>query len=241
MAANSLLIGGPVWKRNWILPTWFEHVEAAAERAEVTPSYLFITDKSLDPHSVAVIEDEAFRRDRDFEVIHFPQGDRPDRRDWPVKGRKETMVALRNLLLARVREIGPDFFLSLDSDILLHPDAISSLMQDAARFDAIGGKCFMTVTGTNYPSCARVNEHGLLHEREDAEGSAFPMQVIMAIKLMRSTAYNIDYVYHPKGEDVGWSLECEKAGLKLGWDCKVCSKHVMGEQWFGKFDDRCGF
>lgn len=237
---TPLIIGCPVWKREWIMPAWFEHVERAAQNAAVVPHYVFVTDQYKDT-TVGVLMDEASRRHRNVDIVHFEQADREDKRDWPRKGRLELMVDLRNALLARVREYEPGFFLSLDSDILLHPDAISSMLEETHRFDAVGGKCYMGHVGTRLPSCANLDVNGGMKNRSDADGAAYPKHVIMAIKLMLPQAYRIDYEYSSKGEDIGWSIAARRAGLSLGWDAKVCSKHVMTREQLTKIDPRCGF
>jgi len=240
-----LLVGCPVWRREWVLPTWFEHVEEACHRAAVEPQYLFVTDPSLDP-SVEVIAEEAHMRKRHFQIITVEERDRPDRRQW-TEARLRHMVDVRNALLRGVREAEPGFFLSVDSDILLHPQAVASMVEETGRFDAVGGKVYLSKAGTKAPSCGMLDVNGQMKIRHDLEGHAAPVHVIMAIKLMGPTAYAIDYEYHHKGEDIGWSIACRRARLKLGWDAKVCSKHIFrqfddaGRPALSLVDRRCGF
>lgn len=238
MSDSVLMVGAPVWKREWIMPRWFEHVEQACLNAAVVPHYVFVTDTFKDDTTLTVMQ-EAGRRRRNHDVVHFEQKDRTDRRDWSPK-RYGVMADLRNALLGRVREYNPGFFLSVDSDILLHPDAITSMLEETHRFDAVGGKCYMG-PGRKLPNCGNVDVNGSLKNRTDADGAAFKTSVIMALKLMQPAAYNVDYTPHHKGEDIGWSLACRAAGLSLGWDAKVCSKHVMKREQLDRVDRRCGY
>jgi hypothetical protein len=115
------------------------------------------------------------------------------------------------------------------------------LMDDmeADPWDAIGSRCYMTTTGRNWPSWGRLSPRGHL-QRYDAEGY-FPVDVIMAIKLMRPAAYQIDYQSHAQGEDIGWCLACHRAGLRLAWDGRVASKHVLQPHLLHRLDPRVGY
>ena len=226
-------MGCPIAHRAWILPRWFDHVEAACSLAGLEPTYVFVAD-SDDP-CVTI----ARKRARRLVMVHSPsptKGD--DTRRWDPE-RYAEMVRLRNLLLQAVRLGEPDVFLSLDSDILLHPWALDSMLESLERFDAVGGKCFMTKTATNVPSWARLGREGQL-QRMDADG-VFDVDVIMAVKLMSPVAYLVDYVTDVQGEDTGWSKACRAAGVKLGWDGRVTSKHVMEPWMLDRVDERVGF
>jgi hypothetical protein len=142
--------------------------------------------------------------------------------------------------LKMVRELEPTLFLSLDSDIFLHRDALKMLVEGVPRFSAVGGKAYMTPTSTMFPSFMNFPRQGAI-ERYDHASGPVPVDVIMACKLMTSAAYNIDYVYHDQGEDIGWSLACKAAGLQLGWDGRVTNKHAMAPEMVSIIDERVGF
>jgi hypothetical protein len=228
----KLVIGCPVARRDWILPWWFDHVERACTDASVEPpTYVFVLPRD-DP-----CRETIEKRASLYVMLEAPS--RPnDRRDWRPK-RYQEMVELRNDLLFTVRMIEPDAFLSLDSDILLAPTAITELLAELGNFDAVGGKCFMTPSGRMCPSYANMGRDSQL-VRRDAVG-CFEVDVIMAIKLMNPTAYNVDYQFHMQGEDIGWSLAARQAGLHLGWTGRVCSKHVLDPSMLNQTDVRCGF
>jgi hypothetical protein len=48
----------------------------------------------------------------------------------------------------------------------------------------------------------------------------------------------VDYEFSAQGEDIGWSLACERAGLKFAWDNRFVSKHVMAPEHLGRIDPR---
>lgn len=227
----NLLIGCPVSHREWILPTWFSHINRAAEVAGVEPRFVFVCHPQ-DPSWDCVTFDAP-----DAVMIPAACHRGNDHRRWNPQ-RYQEMVDLRNLLLGAVRLQEPDLFLSIDSDILLHPDQLKFMIECLDRFDAVGGRCYMTSTGTRFPSWGRLNRGNL--QRYDAEGT-FPVDVIMALKLMTPAAYRVNYGFHLQGEDIGWSLNATEAGVRLGWDGRVIAKHVLAPHLLTPIDPRVGF
>jgi hypothetical protein len=90
-----------------------------------------------------------------------------------------------------------------------------------------------------------INAHG--QYRPDENG-VIPVDVIMAIKLLTPQALAVNYIFDQDGEDVGWSRAATAQGLKLAFDGRVCSRHVMhqrdrdtGKLWSEIIDPRCGY
>lgn len=227
-----LLVGCPVAHRDWVLPKWFDHVEGACAVAGVEPEFVFVCDRR-DP-SWACIEILA----PEATLVSCVTTAGGDVRRWGPR-RYAEMVVLRNELLGVVRDEKPDAFLSLDSDILVHPMQVEYLLNALHRFDAVGGRCYMTPQGVRFPSYAMLSRSGGL-QRRDVEG-VFPVDVIMAIKLMGPAAYEVNYRADPQGEDVGWSKACRERGLTLGWDGRLAAKHVMGPHMLDPVDPRVGY
>jgi hypothetical protein len=227
----NLLIGGPVSCRGWILPKWLEHTEAAARVAGIEPKYLIAADSNDD--CWPALESVNNRLTRAY--LNDPRDE--DVRDWLVP-RLERMVVLRNQVLARVRKLRPDVFLSLDSDILLHPDSIKNLLETLQDYDVVGGYAYLG-PGTHLPTWANLVEGEL--ERDELVGYVGDVGVVMAIKAMKPTAYAIDYRYHQKGEDPGICEAWVDAGLRIGLDSRVVNKHVMERWQLPLVDERCGY
>lgn len=235
---QQIAIGCPLWHREWLIERWWCYVEAACMAADVEPRYAFLIDQR-DTEDLRLVNKLALHYGRTMDcVIVDEKQDREDERVWNAR-RYEHMVWVRNQLLDLVRRIGADYFLSLDSDILLHQEALRSLLENIDGFDAMGGRCYMTSHGNIAPSYAlHAGWGGLL--RPD-ETNVLPVDVIMGIKLMRPSAYNINYEFHPYGEDIGWSINCTSKGLKLGWDGTYLSKHVVERWMLEQVDPRVGW
>ncbi len=229
---TSVLMGCPVNNRRWILGDWFRYAIASAEKADVDLSFAFVVPEGSD--DLDVINEFT---DHERHLVLSQEGPSLERR-WNAP-EYFRMVDLRNQLLNVARSVEPDFLLSVDSDILLHEDAISSLIETYESQDciAVGGKCYLDFSTVFFPSYAKWT--GQTYSRKDFFGVA-KVDVLMAIKLMSPVAYNVDYVFHSQGEDFGWSKEAQKCGA-LVWDGRIANKHVMRERDRGKVDKRCGF
>lgn len=228
----DLVIGCPVKDRAWILPEWFKFAKRAAENTGMKTKFLFVVDPRSS-NDIKVIEEMTIPSNVD--LIFIEDDVLEYKRNWKIS-RYEHMVYLRNTLLDGVRSIAPDFFLSLDTDILIHPKLINNFMENIHRFNAIGGKAHLMSTGLNHPSYANFNSRNNL-VRKDFEGVA-RVDVIMAVKFMSPSAYNIDYSAHKLGEDIGWSNNCRTQGLTLGFDGRLANLHVMNKKSFGRNDKR---
>lgn len=177
------------------------------------------------------------------EILDSKEPQRNDVRVWN-SSRFEHMASLRNRVLSVIREVQPDWFWSLDSDIEPREDALAIALEDnAARsepFSAVGMRCLMEAWPGRTPSYGFFRGEGLTG-RIDQEGF-FAVDCIMAAKLLSQPAYEVDY--RPGGtwgEDVGWSFACKEAGVTLGWDSRSVCKHVMDPLLLDKFDPRVGW
>lgn len=240
-----LMVGCPVLRREWIVHHWVDRVEKACAVADLTPNYVFVCDRR-DPTRGRLAHLLQNRHVTFVDVVDDVRENQPQH-SWGVPGKLERMVDVRNLLLEEVRRHAPDAFLSLDSDILVHPDSIANLAETLTgpeKFAAVGGKLFLA-PGLGCCSAADYSPtKGLLRRNYDWVAE---VGVIMAMKLMSHAAYNVDYEYERNGEDVGWSLACTRKGLRLGFDGRVTNKHVRdragdnGEDLITKPDWRCGY
>jgi hypothetical protein len=232
-----LVVGCPLRERDWIVHKWFEAVDASCEAAGVDHDYVVVGNRM--DQSVRTLARMCAGRGRDLTVLDTEEEDEYAEHRWDSRSRLERMASLRNELLSEVRQSAPDYFLSLDSDILVKGGTVSSLLEDIADergFAAVSPKAYMA-PGTGFPNYM-LRRGGW--SRRDADGF-FQVDVIMAAKLMSPEAYAVDYRYHHIGEDVGWSLACAEAWLRLGWDGRLLTKHVMRREALLRADRRVGF
>lgn len=234
----KVVVGCPVAGRLWVFPRWIDHTLRACEEAGVLPEFAFVLPYS-DGELVDVISEKL--EARDVSLVFTDEDPRRARRDWNDMRRLHQMVALRNQLLRRVRELQPELFWSLDSDMLARPDALNraiDCLQDPS-WGAVGMRTFMQPAGTAIASKANL-VNGRLVSREDVPWT-HEVDVIMGAKLLTPLAYETDYEFHPKGEDVGWSCAARRRGLRLAWCADANVKHVMEPKYLDEIDERVGF
>ena len=246
----SVIAGCPANGREWIIKQWVQYLAMAGREADVSLSlYLLAPETSVE--LTRAFTEACETHDVCPILVTQEEEPREDTRVWNIK-RYEVMAQLRNTMLETVRLMQPDYFLSIDSDILIGPGVLPKMISDLedSEFDAVGSKCYLAPgprqTGkdgrklichvVNY---ANMNSNGNLLRR-DQEGF-FPVDVLMAIKLMSPQAYNVDYETHRQGEDIGWSKAARAEGLKLGWDGRMVSKHCMKPEDLHRVDDRVGW
>lgn len=251
-----LVVGCPVSSRAWILPRWFYHVELAALTVsdDLKPEYAFVVSMNDAETIDAIDKFQQAVPDRPISTVYTDEPARKDVRMWN-EDRYQEMVGLRNLLLHAVRERNPDYFLSLDSDILLRPDSLDVALQEIGDADALGLHTYMDRParppagmqvqlgiGRHLASKADLKGQQLINRLHfETYEETHKVGVIMAAKLMKPSAYNIDYRWHLQGEDTGWSTACTEAGLKLVWCPKACAKHIFTPADLGREDYRVGF
>lgn len=240
-----VVIGAPVRRREWIAEKWLDHIAWATVDAGIHDDALklvFVSHPDDPTNDVLQKATTCYGLD----AIFVDDSERPEalERCWSPS-RLHTMVRVRNLLLEQVRDLQPDVFLSLDSDILLNKRAIRSML----RLLATGGRLrpaaashcvFLDRLSTRFPNYAMLTDRGNMR-REYVEGDLMGVHVIMAAKMMTPRAYNVDYEYDRRGEDIGWSLAARQQGLHLSWTGKVISKHCMEPGDEHKLDKRVGY
>lgn len=230
-----ILVGCPVYDRNWILPTWFEHVQGALEGQDF--EYVFALDYG-DVNTLALIDAHAAMDNRRYHLTYSFTPGMSGERNWHNPARLQYMTDLRNELLSAVRKQDPEYFLSLDSDILITKESFDGVLAAMDTYDAVAGKTFLG-KGSRVTNAASYSRSTGL-KRSPAEYLTH-VDVIMAYKLMNRRAYGIDYKYNHLGEDIGWSMSCRAEGLKLGFDGSVAVKHVMDQDDLDKIDKRVGY
>ena len=233
-----------MYKRSWILHHWIKSIISQSipindigfifeVSPDDTPTIQALEswkkfDKRIPYFEIKIRED----------IPHFEHEN--NGRQWSMS-KYLNMVSLRNSLLESVRKVEPEYYFSLDSDILLtNTNTIELLIAHIkSGADAVSPLMFMTPFGTMYPSVMdwRLDVPTKAFRKEKYElGHYFQSDVIMAAKMMSKDVYNnINYTLHEQGEDVGWSLECKRAGFKLYSASYIYAPHIMSEVMYESF------
>jgi hypothetical protein len=240
----KLLIGCPMYKRSWILPHW---IRCIVNQSLPIEDIGFVFEVS--PDDTETIQSLEAWKKYDNRIPYFNIKIRKDiphfqhennGRQWTLS-KYQNMVSLRNSLLTTVRDVSPEYYFSLDSDILLtNPNTLELLIAHIkSGADAVNPLMFMTPFGTMYPSVMTWREgmaRKAFRQEKYSLGTYFKSDVIMAAKMMNKKVYsNIDYSVHEQGEDVGWSWECKEAGYNLFCASYIYAPHIMSELMYGSF------
>jgi hypothetical protein len=242
---NDIVIGCPVANRAWVLPKWFEHVFDACNEAVLMPHFVFVVPPG-DRETKDVIRDSVARSSlRPYcEMLIDNTPPPPPVRRWN-RQRFEQMVVLRNQLLKRVRQIGPSYFWSLDSDMLCHYRALAEAREvlDTKDCSAVGMHAYMSMVGREHGSKRQLigEKSGNARVHDSELGNVYPADVVMASVLMGPKAYLVDYQMDLDGEDTGWAKACKAKGLRFMWAGNALCKHILEPEMLDREDWRVGF
>lgn len=237
-----ILIGGPVFAREWVLPVWFHSILNQSWPLDRI-GFIFQVAPS-DDVTINVLKEFAGNHPEircmdiavDTTVVHHTHDE--GSRTWTHDSYKK-MVSLRNAVLERVTVHDPDRFFSLDSDILLEdPSTLEALYQvtSSPAVDAVDVLSFMTPRDLNFPSVMswapgepvggtafRTNQYPY--------GTLFQSDIIMAAKMMTRPVYSqVRYQWHKQGEDLGWSTAATEKGFRLFCASYIYAPHIMSRQ-----------
>lgn len=160
--------------------------------------------------------------------------------------RYEPLARIRNELLSHVRELGCDYFFSVDSDLITPTDSLGRLLSHEK--DIVSGLVYNDLhMGANRDQkdghiCNIMYWNGLKdkngfpkasHIRNYPDNALIPVDITGAFVLMsRKVVDAVHYRYHPQGEDLGWSADFQRRGLKAYCDTSVRATHLMTTQEF---------
>jgi len=240
----KLIIGCPIYKRDWILPLW---IRCILKQSLDISNIGFVFETS--PDDIATVKALHAWKKIDPRIPLFIINERKDINHYEHKnnGRQWTlskyhnMISLRNSLLRTVRGYQPDYYFSLDSDVLVqNPNTLELLIAHVkAGADAVSPLMYMTPVGVQFPSVMSwKNEVGAIAYRENSYplGSFFRSDIIMAAKMMSKDVYNqVDYVFHQQGEDLGWSANATQNGFSLFCASYIYAPHIMSPVHFEEY------
>ena len=244
----KLIIGCPIYKREWIFPYWIMAIERQSIPLDDV-GFVFVVSSS-DEGTISLInrwKEYSKKKVGFFDVVikddvaHHTHD--PKSRQWTMS-KYHNMVDLRNTLLKEVRKHQPDYFFSLDSDIIIHNSSTIELLishiKDGA--DAVSPLMFMTPMGTDFPSVMTwIGEKSEKANRARSYplGTYFKADIIMAAKMMSKEVYNnVDYVFHSQGEDLGWCAEAHRKGFTELYSASyIYAPHIMHEEMLKPFTE----
>lgn len=231
----KLLVGCPTRNRTWILEKWRDHVEAATP-GNWDLQYVFVVGTD-DRDTIEMLS--SWKR---ANLIYIDEPDPGAKRTWNST-RYDHMVFLRNTMMDYVRDTNPDLFLSLDSDILLGQNAIREMHETIEKyeFDAVGGLTWLDPVDPKCTNVANWTSSQMKGFKRVVSRGHHKVDIIMAIKLMTPSVYNVEYAYHILGEDLGWNRNMFLSQKHIGMDGRTANKHIMKPEYLDRKDKRVGW
>jgi len=178
-----------------------------------------------------------------FTIVNITRGLEPDQRSKNRKGDNYAKFAtIRNMVLDYVLGTDAEYYVSVDSDIIVHPDMVSSLvkrMKDNPEYGMIGAIVNNTMIGDK----SRKYPHAIYNFGVQTatikrplckfknKGEFFQVAYTGACMIMRMDMLrkhpDIRWGPHRQGEDIYMCDRIEEYGWKIGIDTSVVTLHQM--------------
>jgi len=235
----KVVVGCPVAERAWVLPQWLAAIREQTIEVEIVcllGDSKDDTEELLREAGVTLLETGAPTRSPERMLSHTWSQD---------EGEFRLMAQLRNLLCYYAHEeLRADIFFSLDSDIILPSASAIELLLQALHDYA--GNAVAPLVDMAAPLDLPVPKPppawnfmqwklaGISAERAPhgpLAGMPFRAGVIMAAMMLDRTAQLVRWKDHPQGEDLGWSTDAFRHGVRLLVDPRVQCRHVMNYRY----------
>ena len=249
MKKPLVMVGCPIYNRAWILPKWLDALALQTNAADI--ALAFCHTEGNDGTERIIAAEKLRDRFRYVDVYSFKGGvEGGKEHNWTDLDRLNTIAAKRNRLLDMARHSEAEFYLSLDSDVLVPEGGLQALLDTiqtapahavcpkvwiwdaffvAAKYDKSGKVAFLPRKITGVHPVDIVTSGACLMKKE----------VFMNPSVQYGVAVlGADYAFAPGSEVNGWhGSECihwsktaRAAGYKLAANCNVSFPHKMKEK-----------
>jgi hypothetical protein len=223
-----LAIGCPIYNREWVIPRWWEALEAQALPPGTEVEFHFAVSPSEDDTERLLLE-RCNGRLSLLNCADLPTF--PNRHKGHNAERFATLATLRNRLVESVRRSDPDYFLSVDSDMILEPNAVQEMLGVG---DCVGALSDMLGSAIMvHPSAMRLEHNGVKvkAQRISVDGigdEPLPVDVVMAVVLFSRRGYRaVHYGLHEQGEDIAAALSLRDAGVSRWLQPRARATHLF--------------
>ncbi len=228
----KIFVGSPVHGRLNILPYYLE----ALDRVES------ITEKIFLANNCSEEEIKLLKRHGLVYQMNDVKSHSERRSD-----RHASLAILRNKLLDIVfNEYKSDYFLSVDSDIIVYPEIVKSLL--SFNKDIISN---LVYNDLHFSIADKPHESHIGNIMKKENGSLrhikpIPMNKLIevdltgAVYLINRRVYDagVRYANRPKGEDAGFCEDAQRKGFKLYCYTRLC-EHLMTDKIVKEWEANC--
>ena len=229
MDKPKVLVGCPIFERAWILPKWLDAL--AAETANVDLHVFFCMTQGKDKTGEIILQ-ETTRGRFPVSTIPFEGGIEDHSRNWTDEERVKTIAAKRNKLLEAVASVPHDYFLMLDSDVIVSPGGVASLI-DTIKFDGFDAVCPRVWVWNAFYVAGRY-EKGRVALLPRRERGVHAVDVVTSSACMMVSRLSQDpavrYGAAVRGRDFGWAPGHEVNGWNVS-ECIWWSKQAKAKTY----------
>jgi hypothetical protein len=231
--AKKIIIGCPVHNRDTILNLYLDSLSKLYCYHDL--GFFFLAN-NCDDATTQLLRN--FSHNRSCRIEFFNEIQSTSRR---VGNRYHQLVDIRNKLREYLLQDSFDYYLSVDSDIMLPPQALMRLLEH--ELDAVSGLVYndLHMGGKRDVRQGHIcnilswstkkNKQGYpmaVHIRNYPDSELIPVDVTGACILMsRRVVEQVEYAFHPQGEDLGWSINLQMGGFQAFCDTSVRTTHLM--------------
>lgn len=138
MKKPLVMVGCPIFNRAWVLPKWLDSLAQQTPHADIALS--FCHTEGNDGTERIIAAEKLRDRFRYVDVYNWKGGTEGVTHDWTDLGKLNTIAAKRNKLLELARHSDAEFYLSLDSDVMV-PDGGLKTLLDTLQVSAAHAVC----------------------------------------------------------------------------------------------------
>lgn len=223
---RRVLIGCPVRNRGWILPRYLKCVSELDYPAELI-SYAFIVNDSSDDTFTILSE----FKEKSAAPVYLTVLNLGNRNPYARGGTNiKQLVVLRNHLLEFLLTTDCTHLFSVDSDILVPPDALSRLMShDLPVVSALVRNDHHISSSPGYYNILE-QRGGMYYPLQSfPRGQVIKVDCTGAVYLIQRHVIEkgVRYSWHLQGEDVGFCENARGMGIELWCDTGLECEHIM--------------
>jgi hypothetical protein len=251
---KKILISCPIQNRAWILPYYLEHIKNLNYPKHLISFYFIINNCTDNSHSILK---DFVKQNQDYKSIKIDvlnNSNLPRNFDNRTENTRHNLTyqwlsELRNKMLDECINSDCDYLISIDSDILVNPEAVNKLISQ--NLDICAGLIYNGYYQSpqephKFPNILKRSNHGYAHfcnyyvknPLEAPENKLVEIDftgAIIAISKNVCANTKIRYFSADQGEDESFSKTAQQQGYKLFCSLDNYNQHIMGQSFLQKF------
>lgn len=229
----TVAIGCPIRNRDWNVRSYLLAMERLVYPKDKL-GFVFLVNDSTDSTLDMLLEWKDKHKDeyQYIDIKNVNLGAIEDKRSAQVRREIYSHLAIvRNMLLDMVKFQFPDYFFSVDSDILVQHNTLSSLVhnrKDICSAIVHNDRNINRKWPNRFVNIMIKEDGKYKHYKDYPINDIFEVDVTGAVYLMSRPVYTtIRYDWDKQGEDIAFCRNAKEAGFKIFCDSRLYCYHLM--------------